>query len=1077
MPPQLGVAIVIVLIIVIILATYWKSIFPSDVISGSVPPGSIPSGPGPNGPPIDIGGGGADGATHSNNPFDCQTGSWSEWSDCDLPCGGGSRRRTREILRQATANGRACPASDEVEPCNVIPCDIDCKAGDWSEWGQCSTECGPGVRSRSRTVTTQKQGGGADCPPLKEIVDCGNQPCPINCVVGDWSEWTDCSKQCGGGVQRRSRPILIKDANGGQACPALDDERPCNTDACPIDCTVDDWSEWGQCSTSCGPGSRTRTRSIRTPREGSGADCPPLSETTDCGNQPCPTDCVVSEWSEWTPCDLSCGGGSSMRTRTIISSPANGGIDCPSLIQVKPCNNQACDKDCEVSDWSPWSACDVGCGGGNSTRVRYIISPASGAGAACPVLIDHQECNTDACPTDCVVSPWSEWSTCSKECGSGIQTRTRTVISPSTYGSCPSLSESRPCNYQECPVHCEVSDWSNWSECDEVYGGGSQIRTRDILSYPNSTGNPCPTLMDVRDCGVGIQDANDYIVGPWSEWSACGVCGNQTQSRTRTVLRNGSPDRPVPPLIQVRPCANKQCPTQCVVSDWSDWSECTATCGGGVQHRTRFILKYPENTTDLCPPLVETRECNGQPCAVDCQLSAWSDWTQCSKACEGGVRTRSRTVNVAAAYGGAACGALKEQEPCNVQVCDRDCTVYDWSASSACSAACGPGTATRTRNIRQASTGNGAPCPSLEDTVDCNNQPCPIDCAVSEWSDWGACSVGCGGGIQTRSRTVVTQPQYGGQSCPALSESQSCNTQVCDRDCVVSDWSLASECSTRCGPGTQQLSRFIITEPAGNGVACPELSMIRDCPNNPPCPIDCAVDDWTGWGACSSGCGGGVQTRTRNVTTQPQYGGLGCPSLADNQACNIQPCPVDCVEDEWSAWSGCSAECDGGLMQMTRGVKVVPANGGRACGELIKHQPCNIQPCPRPFLISNYPNWGLTVLNQDIRSGQDVILNMGYNSWIYGADQTIRLSSNPNLGLTVLNQSYYNGSPIILHEGMNRWSYSPGGAILLIGPDGNPLMQNGHYWGITLLNQDPWSHGGDGGRMILHEGYNGWNRQ
>jgi hypothetical protein len=72
-------------------------------------------------------------------------------------------------------------------------------------------------------------------------------------------------------------------------------------------------------------------------------------------------------------------------------------------------------------------------------------------------------------------------------------------------------------------------------------------------------------------------------------------------------------------------------------------------------------------------------------------------------------------------------------------------------------------------------------------TVTCNapqvpqNGVCgfPVNCAVSDWSLWGSCTASCGGGTQTRTRTIVTQPAYGGLACPALSEQQSCNTTAC----------------------------------------------------------------------------------------------------------------------------------------------------------------------------------------------------------------------------------------------------------------------------------------------------------
>ena len=55
----------------------------------------------------------------------------------------------------------------------------------------------------------------------------------------------------------------------------------------------------------------------------------------------------------------------------------------------------------------------------------------------------------------------------------------------------------------------------------------------------------------------------------------------------------------------------------------------------------------------------------------------------------------------------------------------------------------------------------------------------PVDCVVSSWSAYGACSASCGGGTQTQTRTVITPASNGGAACPVLSQSQACNVQAC----------------------------------------------------------------------------------------------------------------------------------------------------------------------------------------------------------------------------------------------------------------------------------------------------------
>ena len=58
-------------------------------------------------------------------------------------------------------------------------------------------------------------------------------PAARDCQVGDWTAWSACSAKCGGGTHNRSRSITTPAAHGGKACPALQETRPCNTQACP----------------------------------------------------------------------------------------------------------------------------------------------------------------------------------------------------------------------------------------------------------------------------------------------------------------------------------------------------------------------------------------------------------------------------------------------------------------------------------------------------------------------------------------------------------------------------------------------------------------------------------------------------------------------------------------------------------------------------------------------------------------------------------------------------------------------------------------------------------------------------
>merc|ERR1719261_2126762 len=90
-------------------------------------------------------------------------------------------------------------------------------------------------------------------------------------------------------------------------------------------------------------------------------------------------------------------------------------------------------EDCEVSEWQP-GECSVECGGGELTMTREVVTPAANGGAECPIMIEKEPCNMQPCPIDCVVDVWSEFGMSSKDCGGGIQTRVRRAITEDEHG-------------------------------------------------------------------------------------------------------------------------------------------------------------------------------------------------------------------------------------------------------------------------------------------------------------------------------------------------------------------------------------------------------------------------------------------------------------------------------------------------------------------------------------------------------------------------------------------------------------------------------------------------------------------
>ena len=53
--------------------------------------------------------------------------------------------------------------------------------------------------------------------------------------------------------------------------------------------------------------------------------------------------CMLSEWSQWEVCSVTCGGGTRVRTRTELVSPKHNGAVCSgSTDDEQTCNNQHC---------------------------------------------------------------------------------------------------------------------------------------------------------------------------------------------------------------------------------------------------------------------------------------------------------------------------------------------------------------------------------------------------------------------------------------------------------------------------------------------------------------------------------------------------------------------------------------------------------------------------------------------------------------------------------------------------------------------------------------------------------------
>jgi len=114
------------------------------------------------------------------------------------------------------------------------------------------------------------------------------------------------------------------------------------------------------------------------------------------------------------------------------------------------------------------------------------------------------------CVTNCQVSDWSAWSACNP--ATGTKTRTRTAITePSVCApACPPLTETTTC-----PVDCIQSEWGPFGPCVD----GEKTRTRTIIQQPLNGGTPCGPPSETVECcvrpaGLTLQS---YLAYAWTD--------------------------------------------------------------------------------------------------------------------------------------------------------------------------------------------------------------------------------------------------------------------------------------------------------------------------------------------------------------------------------------------------------------------------------------------------------------------------------------------------------------------------------------------------------------------------------
>jgi len=236
--------------------------------------------------------------------------------------------------------------TEEGEKCAFNQCPVPAKMGSWTTWGPPAAVCGlvckkgayatrtPIMQSRMRPCIEGLHGG-RTCDNLLRVKDkveermCPtSKPCPEDCKVGSWGEWSRCSRDCDGGLTERTR-IIHGPFHGGQEC----DNQVLKDD---IRCQTKGMNYHGK-------------QVIRTIVAGSWIEC----------LQKCEAEDTCNYWVKFKSnnCELI-----SEYTVGYISTDVSVEVAGPKICthylsrEVKDCKTQRCPR-CYYTSWSEWSTC------------------------------------------------------------------------------------------------------------------------------------------------------------------------------------------------------------------------------------------------------------------------------------------------------------------------------------------------------------------------------------------------------------------------------------------------------------------------------------------------------------------------------------------------------------------------------------------------------------------------------------------------------------------------------------------------------------------------------------------------
>nr|XP_040563791.1 uncharacterized protein LOC121114036 isoform X4 [Lepeophtheirus salmonis] len=346
---------------------------------------------------------------------------------------------------------------------------------------------------------------------------------------------------------------------------------------------------------------------------------------------------------------------------------------------------------------------------------------------------------------------------------------------------------------------------------------------------------------------------------------------------------------------------------------------------------------------------------------IDCKWSDFSSWSDCSQSCNGGVQFRERKILILARQGGSPCrGERKESRVCSTQQCPPD-FVGDVPDVN-CPLVNVIGATYANCDGRYKVTNNKVPWAS--------ERPVYKHTRKNRYIFWNAGGLGWSIGKREYLKTgshwhrsgLDTDEPWEGKweegvrvECVGGSKKSPSSASTSDDtgsvDCLWSSYGQWSRCSVSCGTGTQQRKRMILQPSTNGGKSCRgDAIESRQCNAGATCPVNCEWSNFGQWSSCSATCGGGRQTRRRNIRRRASGSGRPClGEKAETRSCSTNPCSISCGWSDFTPWSVCSATCGPATQRRFRTVIQQPSAGGESCNpnDAFMTRDCvDQEPCP-----------------------------------------------------------------------------------------------------------------------------------